>query len=370
MRIAAFAVVGVLGFLLQILVVAGLLAAGWHYLPATAVAVEAAVLHNFVWHERWTWADRTSGAPGAASRLLRFNLTTGSTSIAGNIAFTALYVGLFGLNPIVANALAVISTTVANFLVADRYVFGRAALIVLVLGGPSRAAAAELKPETITAWNQYVKVAEARMQRELHQGSTVPSTEPDGELIVIPSGLIHHWRDAVFIPGATLDHLLDGLLHPGTPPPQADVLASRVLARSSDSLRVHVRLVRSTVVTVTYDTEHDMTFRRHSPTFASSRSEATRIVEVEDAGTQRERARAPGEDHGFLWRLNSYWRYSEVNGGVWVELESLTLSRDLPSLLRPIAAPLINRVARESIARTLQALAHRFETLVTAARWP
>ncbi len=78
--------------------------------------------------------------------------------------------------------------------------------------------------------------------------------------------------------------------------------------------------------------------------------------------------RVPGDDRGFLWRLNSYWRYSQMNGGVWVELESLTLSRDLPTLLRPIAAPLVNRMARESIARTLQALTRRFE--VTAARRP
>lgn len=248
----------------------------------------------------------------------------------------------------------------------------RIALVLagLVLSCAARAAAVDLKPETVNAWNQYVNAEEARIQRELRQPTTVPSTRPEGELIAVPSGIIHRWRDAVFIPGVTLDRVLDGLMHPGTPPPQEDVVASRVLARTADSLRVYVRLVRSTIVTVTYDTEHDMTFRRQSPTSASSRSVATRIVEVDEAGTRRERARAPGDDHGFLWRLNSYWRYSQVNGGVWVELESLTLSRDLPSPLRPIAAPLINRVARESIARTLQALARRFDTGVTAARWP
>ena len=71
---------------------------------------------------------------------------------------------------------------------------------------------------------------------------------------------------------------------------------------------------------------------------------ATRIEEV------------GGADHGFLWRLNSYWRYEERRGGVLVELESLTLSRGMPSLLRPIAAPLVRRIARESMVRTLEAL--------------
>jgi hypothetical protein len=249
----------------------------------------------------------------------------------------------------------------------------RAALIVLVFlgaGDSSRAYAAELKVETVAAWNQYVSAEEARIQRERHHPPAAHSTQPEGDVTAVPSGLIHRWRDAVFIPGVTLDHVLDGLMHPGTPPPQEDVIASHVLARTGDSLRVYVRLVRRTIVTVTYDTEHEMTFRRESPVSASSRSVATRIVEVEDAGTPDERARAPGDDHGFLWRLNSYWRYSQVDGGVWVELESLTLSRDLPSWLRPVAAPLINRVARESIARTLQALTRRFDAGVTAARWP
>jgi len=326
-----------------------------------------AVLHNFVWHERWTWADRTGGSPGPARRLLRFNLTTGLTSIAGNLAFTALYVGQFGLAPVAANVLAVASTTLANFLVADRYVFSRAAFIVLLLGGVARADAADIKPETIAAWNRYVQAEEARIRLEPFP-KAIPSTEPDGDTTPVPSGLIHRWRDAIFLPGVTLDRVLDGLTHPGTPPPQEDVLASRVLARTDDSLRVYVRLVRSSIVTVTYDTEHAMTFRRESPTSAVSRSVATRIVEIDDAGTPRERARAPGDDHGFLWRMNSYWRYTQAGNGVWVELESVTLSRDLPAWLRPIASPIVNRIARESISRTLEALSRKFETGVTATR--
>ena len=283
-------------------------------------------MHNFVWHERWTWADRTGGSPGSARRLLRFNLTTGLTSIAGNLAFTALYVAEFGLPPVAANVLAVASTTLANFLVADRYVFGRAAFIVLLLGGVARADAADIKPETIAAWNQYVQAEEARIRLEPFP-KAIPSTEPDGDTTPVPSGLIHRWRDAIFLPGVTLDRVLDGLMHPGTPPPQEEVLASRVLWRTNDSLRVYVRLVRSSIVTVTYDTEHEMTFRRESPTCAVSRSVASRIVEIEDPGTARERTRAPGDDHGFLWRMNSYWRYTQTGNGVWVELESLTLSR-------------------------------------------
>ena len=157
-----------------------------------------------------------------------------------------------------------------------------------------------------------------------------------GESIHVPSGTISDWRGAVFIPDITLDRLLHGLQHPGTPPPQEDVVSSRVIARGADSLRVGIRLVRHAIVTVSYDTEHEMQFRRVTPTLATARSVATRIEQVD------------GGDHGFLWRLHSYWRYEEIDGGVLVELRSLTLSRNVPALVRPIAAPARQRASRAS----------------------
>ena len=125
-------------------------------------------------------------------------------------------------------------------------------------------------------------------------------------------------------------------------------MSSRVIARGTDSLRVGIRLVRHAIVTVGYDTEHEMRFRRLTPTLATARSVATRIEQID------------GGDHGFLWRLHSYWRYEEIGGGVLVELRSLTLSRSVPALVRPIAGPLVTRVARESMVRTLEALRRYF----------
>ena len=144
--------------------------------------------------------------------------------------------------------------------------------------------------------------------------------------------------------GVTVDRLLRSLMHPGTPPPQQDVLEARVLGRSADALHVYLKLVRRTILTVTYETEHTMTFRRHSETLATSRSVATRIAELD------------GRDRGFLWRLNSYWRYVQVGDDVRVDLESLSLSREVPAILRPAAGPVISRIARESLTRTLEAL--------------
>ena len=123
MRLGAFIAVGMIGFIVQMAALGGLLAAGCPYLAATALSIEIAVVHNFVWHERWTWADRTAGQPGVVRRFVRFNLSTGAASIFGNVMFMAVYVDGLGVHPLLANALAVASTAVVNFLVADRWVF-------------------------------------------------------------------------------------------------------------------------------------------------------------------------------------------------------------------------------------------------------
>ena len=120
--------------------------------------------------------------------------------------------------------------------------------------------------------------------------------------------------------------------------------------------------MRSKIVTVTYNTEHLVEYQRHGEGLASSRSIATRIVELDQAGTPAEREKPEGQDHGFLWKLNSYWRYQQVDGGVLVECESLTLSRGVPAILAPFVKPIISGVARESMKRTLTSMRERFAT--------
>jgi hypothetical protein len=203
----------------------------------------------------------------------------------------------------------------------------------------------------VAAWQRYVTAAEAELANARRPIAARPGSDaidPAGTTVAVPGGTISDWRGAVFIPRLTLDRLLHGLQHPGTPPPQEAVVSSRVIGRGVDSLRVGIRLVRHAIVTVSYDTEHEMQFRRVASNVATARSIATRIEEV------------GGGDHGFLWRLHSYWRYEETGGGVLVELRSLTLSRSVPALVRPIAAPLVSRVARESMVRTLEALRKYF----------
>ena len=108
--------VGLLGFFVHVL--------GLHYLLATALSVEAAVLHNFVWHIRWTWADRRGFVlPALGITLLRFNLTNGLVSQAGNLFFMRLLAGAAGIGPVVATLLSIVPCALANFFVSDRWVF-------------------------------------------------------------------------------------------------------------------------------------------------------------------------------------------------------------------------------------------------------
>lgn len=205
-------------------------------------------------------------------------------------------------------------------------------LVLLAIGtGP---AAADVAPDTVAAWNRYVAHAAAHLYQSR-------AAQPEGIAVDIPGGTVHHWRGSTVVRGTDVDRVLRALMHPGTPPPQDDVVDSRVLARQGNSLRVYLKLRRTTVVTVVYDTEHDVVFHRHAPGVATSRSVSTRIAEV------------GGGDRGFLWRLNSYWRYTQVGNNVRVDVESLSLSRDVPWFARSIAEPIIHRIARESLARTL-----------------
>ena len=263
-------------------------------------------------------------------------------------------------------------------------------LIVLAMGlAGSPVMGAELQKKTLTAWEEYVRLTEERIQEELNSSSgflaqdfqSVPKAQmerdavlsgkilvekmktlnPRGRKIKVPAGTLHHWRGSVFIPDVDLETVLAQVRNPARQKDlQEDVLESRILEENDDSLRLYLKLVRSKIVTVTYNTEHLIKYQGHGEGLASSQSIATKIAELEDAGTPSEREKPEGKDHGFLWKLNSYWRYQQVDGGVLVECESLTLSRGVPVILAPFVKPIITGVARESMQRTLSSMRDRF----------
>lgn len=118
-----FNVVGLVGVPVQLVTfTVFLVVAGFHYMLATVLAVEAAVVHNFVWHERWTWSNRFKRG-NVMSRFACFNLSNGLVSIAGNLFLMRFWVGTFQVNPIVANVFAIGTCALLNFFLSDRFVF-------------------------------------------------------------------------------------------------------------------------------------------------------------------------------------------------------------------------------------------------------
>lgn len=246
------------------------------------------------------------------------------------------------------------------------------AAALAILAVEAVAAAATLRPDTLDGWRRYVAAVETRRAHEEadpHRFLTTDfgagagdkrqaalngalviekmrAPDPAGDPLDVPGALAHHWRGLVFLPATPLASLLPSL-ETEAPPTGPDILASTVLERRPGFIKVFLRLRETRFVTVVYDTEHEVTFVRLDPDRATSASIATRIAEV------------GGDDHGFLWRLNAYWRYEAVSGGVLAECESISLSRKVPLALRLFAAPFIRSAARQSMAQTLAELRRR-----------
>jgi hypothetical protein len=202
-----------------------------------------------------------------------------------------------------------------------------------------------------TGWRQQAAAGQITM---MQLDSVAPSlAEPS-----IPDGRVHHWVGAVFVRGWTVERVVNYLRDRAGRESEAfdDVLASKALSRDGDRVKIYMKLRRESVITVTYNTEHAIEYRRLSATRATSRSASTKIAELSDAGTPQEREKPVGSDHGFLWRLNAYWRYEQAGDGVLIECESVSLSRGVPMLLRPFVAGTVERIAKESLQKTLTSL--------------
>jgi putative flippase GtrA len=128
MRLVRFSVVGAIGIVVQIAVLAALTQLHMHYLVATVCAVEAAVLHNFCWHLRFTWRDR--GVSSVWRRLGRFHFSNAATSLIGNVALMHVFVGVFRMQPVVSNLLAVAACALFNYLASDYWVFAASRSVI------------------------------------------------------------------------------------------------------------------------------------------------------------------------------------------------------------------------------------------------
>jgi len=258
-----------------------------------------------------------------------------------------------------------------------------AAILASLAGLPPTVSAVTPSPTALQEFEHYVRLTEQRMDTELRPGGAFLRVEAlpaetrlreeallrNGDVITerletrdqdreieTPGALIHHWVGTIFIPGVSLDQVL-GLVqdydrHQRYYAPQ--VLKSKLIGRSGDEFKAYLRLKQKDVITVVLDTEHDVRYTRLDAARAYSRSYSTRITELEHAGEPNERALPPEKDHGFLWRLDSFWRFAEGNGGVYVQCEAISLTRDIPLGLGPLVGPFLESIPKASLELTLR----------------
>jgi len=232
----------------------------------------------------------------------------------------------------------------------------------------------ELKPETLLAYMTHITAAEADVEARLRGEGEFPDGSAEriaqlrkGTVIVelcsgkrplqVPGGLIHDWIGVICIPGTTVEKTLALLQNYDNHENiyQPEVIASKLIGRQENDFQIYLRLRKKKIITVILDTDHDVHYFSVNFMRWACYSRTTRISEVEDAGKPTENVRPPDTGHGFLWRLNSYWRFEESEDSTYIECRAISLTRDVPSALAWIIEPIILKLPRESLKATLEA---------------
>lgn len=255
-----------------------------------------------------------------------------------------------------------------------RFVGAFLAAVLLILAASLTSKGAELSPETLKAWDAYVQAQNARAAgytdatpflwsdespdrlRRLHQGETVVA--PVGaNPHRVPHGLIHHWIGAAFLPGARLDDVLSVVRDYGKYEEfyAPNVIESRVLHLTGTEDTFSLRMLnKAAVAKFALDTDFQTTYMRLNNNKWYSIAHTTRVREVENYGFAGEHEAAADTGRGLIWRLYSISRFEQRDGGVYVELEAIALSRDVPGALRWMVDPIVRRTSRSSIRVSLQ----------------
>ena len=244
------------------------------------------------------------------------------------------------------------------------------------------ASTAELKPKTTAAFDKYVAATESRLAAELKPGGPflyVDALSPDamkkaydqlkgGEILVekretkapgvssdVPDGMLHHWVGLAFIPGVTLaqtlpvvqdyDHRAE-LYKP-------EVTAAHLISHQGSDFKIFMRLYQKRFTTAVFNTEYAIHWAELEPGKIYSNSISTRIAEVKDSSHPDGEEWPVGQGRGYLWRLNTYWRFEEKDGGVYMQCEAVSLTRDIPYGLGWLIKPLVTAIPKQSLNRAL-----------------
>lgn len=248
------------------------------------------------------------------------------------------------------------------------------ALFLIAVGRPLHAA--ELRADTVTAWNTYLENADLGVQERVagrkpflwvdesperaarvRHGEVVVAPVAEHGTEIVPHGLIHDWIGAIFIPGATRDSLAavvrdydnyERIYRPV-------VTSSKMLACTENSQEFQMvwqRKVLFVSAAMQGDYQaHDVILDEHRE---YSLAEAMEIREIEGYGHPEERLLPPDTGNGFIWRIRSFARYQERDGGVYLELEATALTRDIPASVAWFVKPVVNHLSINSLTTTLR----------------
>lgn len=251
---------------------------------------------------------------------------------------------------------------------------------VFTFSGP--VGAADLQPQTAQNYEHYIALTQAQVDAELgernpylwverlpearriaalaelRKGGVVIErlqTLDNGQPILVPGGLIHHWIGTIFVPGATLaqtlsfmedyDHKVEYF--------KPDIVRSRIVKHEGDDYFVLLRFYQKKIITTVIDTDQQVHYHTVDKTHAWSRSHATRVQEVDNPGKSDERLEPEGHDKGLVWKLNTFWRFEEKDGGTYLECQAISLSRDIPTGLGWMVGSFVSSVPKESLTFTL-----------------
>jgi hypothetical protein len=255
--------------------------------------------------------------------------------------------------------------------------------ILILIGVAAATAGRAVEPTTaaIAGFNTYIGTLESRIDRQ-HQSQDgfIASVLADpenraklqrGEPIIerirksggpdLPGATLYQWRGTAFVPGATVADYervmedFDSMPKNFAP----EIVRAKVLSRKNEGGRTLIqasyRVKQHHVITVVMDITYDVVLARLDAQHGYSASRSTQITEIADAGTPDEHAMSGSDSHGFLWRLYAYWSYEERDGGLYMQIESVSLARSIPTGLSWAVKPFVESVPRESLEFTLQA---------------
>jgi hypothetical protein len=253
--------------------------------------------------------------------------------------------------------------------------FGALVLLVAAMLLPARAHAANLKPETVAAWDDYVDSVSNTVQDRVRPGGSFLWTYQQaeriakvhgGEIVVapapgpnprkVPGGLIHHWIAAAFLPNITLDDILEvtedydryqEFYRPS-------VIASKTVAREDSNDYFSMQLMNKAFFLKTMlDADYKSTNVRLDERRFYSISRSTRLQEIQDYGRPTQHRMPEGEGGGYIWKVFSIGRLAQRDGGVYIELEAIALSRDIPAAVRFVVDPIVRSVSRNALLTSL-----------------